>query len=335
MTSVKQLFLNSGKQLCMALFFTCGLCLTASTLAKASPSLQPPSDTRDLVARLTDSDRTTRTAAAFELRLYGQSAMPFLFTACDDMDPTQRRGGVVGLTLLPTPALGIDKLLSALDDTDMGTRSLAAQGLALIGIPAAKKLADKLSNPNTQSRDAAAFGLKMLGKKAVPALIEILRTDNNYARSKAAWLLGRIGPDAQSAIPALVNALDVKDERAMHVIAEAIDLIAPPSALTAFHLIQINSVPGCPVQRIGAKAAPTLVRLLTRPGTPLAQTAFRTLATIGDQAKPALKQAISSGTQGQRIASALLLVEIDPDEVFTLPEDVRNALANVPRKPKQ
>ena len=304
--------------------------------ATASTTWSASSDHRDLIARLADKERTVRITAAFELRMFGQSAQPFLTAACSDLDPVQRRGGVVGLALLPAPSFAMDTLFRALSDPDMGTRSMAAHGLALIGTPAANELAGKLTVDDQWTRDAAAFGLKMMGSKAIPALTTILSTNDDYTRSKAAWLLGRMGQDAMSAVPALIHALDTQDERAMHVVAEAIDLIGPDPAVAAFHLIQINDTTvGCPARRIGAQAAPTLIRLLSRPGTPLAQVAFRTLATIGTGAKPALRKAIAAGSQGQRIAAALLLVEIDPDEVFALPEDVRNALASVPRKPKQ
>lgn len=335
MKIVNQLFGKFGKRLGVTLLLLAALSTLPTSPVLASDLASVGVD-RDLIARLADADRTTRSTAAFELRLYGQSALPLLVKASGDLDPVLRRGAVIGLTLLPNPSMAMETLLTALNDMDMGARSMAAHGLAIIGKPAAQKLADTLLSMNFQARDAAAFGLKMMGKKAVPALTSILQTQDDYARSKAAWLLGRMGKDALSATPALINALNTQDERAMHIIAEAIDLIAPEPAMVAFHLIQIdNKTIGCPAQRIGADAAPTLTRLLSRPGTPLAQIAFRTLAAIGDGAKPALRTAIASGSEGQRIAAALLLVEIDPDEVFTLPEDVRNTLANVPRKPKQ
>lgn len=335
MIVVKKHFLSSGKQFCLAVAFIVATSLLLPPTALAATSQLSTSADRDLVTRLAAPDRNTRTAAALELRLYGQSALPLLLKACKDLDPIQRRGGVIGLTLLPTQILGMDMLLSALDDMDMGTRSMAAHGLALIGKPAAPRLAAKLADPNPMGRDAAAFGLQLMGPKAIPALTELLETGDDYTKSKAAWLLGRMGKSALPSVPALIKSLAVKDERAMHVVAEAIDLIGPDPATTAFHLVQINETTGCPVKRIGAQAAPTLVRLLTRPGTPLAQIAFRTLASIGDGAKPALRHGLESGTQGQRIATALLLVEIDQNEVFALPEDVRNALANVPRRGKK
>ncbi|QJB56161.1 HEAT repeat domain-containing protein [Pseudodesulfovibrio sp. zrk46] len=324
-------FLQSGKQI----FFTALLCLTMAVPAMASASLSTL-DSRDLVTRLADDERTVRTAAALELRMYGQDAITFLTTAAHAPDPIQRRGGVAGLTLLPDPVMAMDTLLGALGDFDTATRSIAAHGLALMGCTAARPLATKLADPSPMVQNAAGYALASMRKAAIPALIDTLHSPDQYVRSKAAWLLGRMGHDALRAIPALINTLPADDDRVMHVVAEAIDQIGPDPATTSFHLIQLsNTTVGCLARRIGADAAPTLIRLLTRPGTPLAQIAFRTLASIGPGAKPALRKTIVSGSEGQRIACALLLVEIDPDEVFALPEDVRNTLANVPRGPKK
>ena len=66
---------------------------------------------------------------------------------------------------------------------------------------------------------------EVITEQAVPALAALLSTPDPTLRAKAAWLLGRLGPLALPAAPALVRALDCPDIRAMHVIAEAIDLV--------------------------------------------------------------------------------------------------------------
>ena len=83
----------------------------------------------------------------------------------------------------------------------------------------------------------------------------------------------------------------------------------------------------CPATRLGGAAAPALVKILARPGTPTAHIAMYTLARMGPVAEPALRIALATGNASQRTAAALLLTGIDPDLARTLPEDLRRALA--------
>ncbi|WP_158946879.1 HEAT repeat domain-containing protein [Pseudodesulfovibrio cashew] len=304
------------------------LSLTGAASASAGHPALP--DMEDLALRLADpQDRSVRTEAALELRLYGQEAQAPLTALYRKGTTAQRRGAVIGLALLPYPGLASDTLLSALGDPDPSTRSMAAHGLAILGSNAAPWLAARLESSDFRVRNAAAFGLRLMGAGAVDALSHVLASGDTFARAKAAWLLGTIGPEASRAIPALIRALDTEDERAMHVIAEAVDLIGPDPAVALHHLPLIGATGSCVPGRIGSKAAPVLVRLLSRPGTPLAQFAFKALADIGAPAAPALRRAIGQGSFGQQVAAALLLVEIDPNVVGALPEKVLSALQGV------
>lgn len=315
------------------------LCLLLASPILATKSLASDAlsatDCRTLTRRLASDDPNVRRRTALEMDALGQDALPPLIVAYRTGDAVERRGAIIGYALLPQPALAQDFMMSALSDPDAVTRGLTAQALALTGAPVAHRLAPLLSYEDEQIRNAAALALRLMGEKAVPALIKALETDDDFGRAKAAWLLGRIGKEAVPAIPRLIAALDAEDDRAMHVIAEAIDLIGAPPATALHHLRLIGIGHSLHSGRIGSQAAPTLVRLLTRPGTPLAQLAFRTLASIGGDAAPALREAVLSGTAGQRIAAALLLIEIDPEAVHTLPEDVRSTLAGAGRKPQQ
>ncbi|MDC0335319.1 HEAT repeat domain-containing protein [Pseudodesulfovibrio sp.] len=314
---------------------TLALFLTTTSASAGNPAEDGPR-IGGIVAHLTDNDEAVRVKHMRQLMEYGQSAMPFLVGIREYGSPAQRRGAIVGMALLPIPALAAEDLMDALGDDDLATRSLAAHSLALIGPSAAPGLTAALSGDRQTVRDAAAYALTLMGQKSVPALTHALASDNIFVRSKAAWLLGAMGSEATSAVPALIRALDTKDMRVMHVVAEAIDLIGPDPALVYYHLILIGSEPGTlPLRRVGGNAAPVLVRLLTRPGTPLAQIAFRALASIGRDAMPALKAALQSGTPSQRTAAALLLVDIDPAMVHELPEDVRSSLAGATRQPEQ
>jgi HEAT repeat protein len=281
-----------------------------------------------LADRLGSPDPATRRRAAAALADQGLAALPGLERALASPSAERRRGAVLGLGLLPIPALAEDALLGAMADPDVAVRSLAARSAAQAGPAVAPSLVALLAAPDPNQRNAAAYALTLMGGPAVDALARGLATDTPFARAKTAWLLGHMGGEAASAIPALVRALDSTDPRVTHVVAEAIDLIGPDPGLVWHHLMLLGGTPGgFPLKRAGSRAAPVLIRLLARPGTPLAQVAFHALAAIGPDALPALRQAVKDGSPSQRTAAALLLSDIDRDSVLALPEDLRQSLS--------
>lgn len=313
-----------------------GFLMMTPSHVRAELSIEDGPQIGAIAEQLADADTTVRAEGIRLLKEYGQSAMPFLIGIREYGSPDQRRGAVLGLALLPIPALATDELIAALADEDLTTRSMAAHALAVVGPTAAPRLTAELSSQDIPVRSAAAYALKLMGTHAIPALTTALGSEDALVISHAAGLLGHMGRDALAAVPALIRALDADDIRVMHVVAETLDLIGPEPALVRHHLLLLNSKPdGFPFGRIGRGAAPTLVRLLTRPGTPMGQIAFRTLASIGHDATPALMAALDVGTPGQRIAAALLLVDIDPNMAQIIPEDLRSALAGVTNQPEQ
>ncbi|WP_285906025.1 HEAT repeat domain-containing protein [Pseudodesulfovibrio pelocollis] len=281
------------------------------------------------------TDPEARARAVVRLKAMGQPAMPGLVAALAEGDAVRRRGAALGLGLLPAPGLADKAIVAALADPDTTVRSMAAHASAAAGPDMAPGLVGLLADPDPSRRDAAAYGLSLMGRKAVPALAAGLAAPDAFARAKAAWLLGHLGQDAAPAIPALIRALDTDDQRVVHVLAEAIDTISPPPALVWHHLMLLGAP--CsglyPQARLGRAAAPILVRLLDRPGTPLAQTAFRALLGIGNDAIPALSRAVATGTPSQRTGAALLLSDIDPASVLSLPEDLRQSLSGLRHQP--
>ena len=316
----------------MRLFLLLGNFLLIVALLAPAPAQAGPVALDELAARLGSQDKSVQARAMRELAALGQEPLPELARLLGDGEPAQRRGGAIGLAMLPMPGFATGDLLAALNDEDTAVRSLAAYGLALIGKPAARDAAALLGSPSERVRNGAAYALMLMQAKGVDGLIRALAADDPLVRAKAAWLLGRIGPEARSAVPALARALDTPDIRAVHVIAEALDLIAPDPAVLAFHFIQLGETATRPVARLGGHGAPILVKLLNRPGTLSGQVAFRALATMGRAALPALLAALEYGTPGQRVAAALLLVDYDPDFVSSLPEDVRDILAGAGRE---
>ncbi|WP_319582885.1 HEAT repeat domain-containing protein [uncultured Pseudodesulfovibrio sp.] len=304
------------------------MCVLALSIVSAQPAAASNSDASSIAAMLGSADAGERTMGLTALRRCGQAALPGLLSGLSAPDAAVRRGAVYGLALQPSPALAMDALLEALGDPDPTVRFVAAQTLARMGGQAAPAVAEKLSSPEDRVRVAASLCLTRMGHDAVPALSELLRHDNPSIQAKAAWLLGAMGSDAKPAVPALIRALGTTDMRLVHVIAESLDLIGPDPALVFRQMTLLGSEGvNQPFSRLGAAAAPTLVRLLARPGTPMGQMALYTLARMGRLAEPALRSVLATGTDGQKAAAALLLTGIDPDLARTLPKDLRRSLS--------
>lgn len=281
-----------------------------------------------IVRMLGSQNRADFKTAHAQLIKRGQAAMPELISMRNSGTTQERLGAVIGLALMPIPRLTLNGLTEALTDPDSKVRRIAAQTMTRIGEPAASHAAQLLDTPNERLRSAAAFILKSMGKDAVPALMATLSTQKPLLRANAAWILGEIGPSASSAIPALIEALDTVDLRVLHVVAESIDLIGANPALVRYHLLLVGDKPTfCITGQIGTQAIPTLISLLSRVGTPIAQAAFATLAHIGKPAKPALLNLLTTGDPNQRIAAALLITTIDPRAGHAIPDDLRSTLA--------
>jgi HEAT repeat protein len=298
----------------------------AGTTAHAASGPDASSKGLRLAAMLGSQDAAKRAKGLSALRAWGQESLPGLLAAMEAPSAEVRRGAVMGAALQPAPALAMESLLNALGDPDATVRSLAAHTLARLGPLAATDVARLLASPTHDIRVAAALCLSRMGPDAVPALAMMMRRDDPPVQANAAWLLGGMGSNALPAAPALIHALDTDDPRLVHVIAETLDLIGPDAATVLREMTLISARESRPFSRMGAAAAPTLVKLLSRPGTPMGQMALFTLARMGNQAKPALQDALATGTEGQRAAAALLLTGIDPNLARTLPEDLRRTL---------
>jgi len=277
---------------------------------------------------LGSADAGERSTGLSALRNCGQAALPGLIEDLNAPETAVRRGAVYGLALLPAPALALEGLLKSFSDPDPTIRFLAAHTLARMGALAAPEVARLLASPEHNVRVAASLCLSRMGPDAVPALAAMLRHDDPPVQAKAAWLLGAMGPEAMPAVPALIRALGTRDMRLVHVVAETLDLIGPDPALVFRQMTLLGSgANNRPFSRLGAAAAPTLVKLLARPGTPMGQMALYTLSRMGAQAEPALRAALATGSDGQKAAAALLLTGIDPDLGHTLPEKLRRSLS--------
>ncbi|BDQ34125.1 HEAT repeat domain-containing protein [Pseudodesulfovibrio portus] len=300
--------------------------LALAVLLASGPCLaRDAAHTADL---LVSADRVDRAKGLAELEEQGQDIMPGLSRALQSGGLATRRGAAIGLSLMPVPGLSVEPLVLGLSDDDQVVRSLCAHGLGKIGKQAAPRTAQLLTHSDNRVRVGAALALSKMGADAVPALIAMLDLQDPDVTARAAWLLGILGRDALPAVPALIRALETDDMRVLHVVAETIDVIGPDPAMAYFELTMLgHDRTNCPATRIGGNAAFTLVKLLARPGTPLANIALYTLARMGPVAEPALRQILSTGNESQRTAAALLMTGIDPKLARTLPEDLRRTLS--------
>jgi HEAT repeat protein/AAA+ ATPase superfamily predicted ATPase len=98
-----------------------------------------------------------------------------------------------------------------------------------------KEIADytqKLRDKNDQERWNAAMTLGRIGpeaESAIPQLIETLKDENPLVRISAAAALGKIGAEAEIAIPQLINALKDEDEDVRSESATALTRIGVPA----------------------------------------------------------------------------------------------------------
>ncbi|BCS88896.1 HEAT repeat domain-containing protein [Pseudodesulfovibrio sediminis] len=304
--------------------------LTLCVLIGPCPALAgttTTTETASIAHLLGSKERTDRDKGGELLKAVGQSAMPDLLQALKSPENQQRRGAVFGLALLPIPALTTDGLISALSDKDPVIRRVAALALAKISRYSAKPVARLLADPNNDVRVSAALSLSKMGADAVLPLADMLSNTDPVVVAKAAWLLGILNEQALPATPALVRALEIDDMRVVHVLAETIDQIGPDPAMLHDLLLLLGSERmTCPGSPIGAAAAPTVAKLLARPGTLTAQVALYTLARMGKLAMPALTQIAKTGTPSQQTAAALLLSGLDPKSAKKLPDTVRRSL---------
>ena len=305
--------------------------LTLALILAAAPS--PASEAAQVADLLGSPSRADRAMGVAAIDEFGQGLMSGLEEALRNGDSDTRRGAAIGLSLMPIPALTVESLVVGLGDEDAVVRSLCAHGLGKIGAPASHRTAQLLTHSDNRVRVGAALALTRMGTEALPALIAMLELQDPAVTARTAWLLGVMGRDAIPAVPALIRALETDDMRLLHLVAETIDAIGPDPAVVYHELTLLgrNRV-NCPSTRLGKAAAPTLVKLLARPGTPMANVALYTLSRMGETAEPALRLALSTGNPSQRTAAALLITGIDPKLVRTLPEDLRRSLTGAMKK---
>lgn len=165
---------------------------------------------------------------------HAAKALPTIVEALRD-----RQAGIVRQASRVLEALGsgaVTSLAEALKHDDAELRAQAAVTLEGIGPEAASAvpaLIDALADKDVNVRSNASNALVQVGGEALPGLIAALKSEQRDVREQAARTLRKMGPTAQSAVPALVEALqddDVDVHTAVSSALFAIDRVAAEQA---------------------------------------------------------------------------------------------------------
>ena len=166
-----------------------------------------------LTARLSDPHPLVRAHAAYALGKIGKSdeaIVAALAAAIGDEDAAVRRAAAGALRALPAdPDVVRPIMVKMLENAEPRAIVHAVEALAEGGKERVPVLIEALKHP--EARYWVCLILSEIGpdaETAVPALIEVLADELPEVRMEASLALGKIGPAAASAVPALKKALD-------------------------------------------------------------------------------------------------------------------------------
>lgn len=258
---------------------------------------QKQTERDQLIGRLGSDDWWVRELSAEELAGFGaegRDAIPALIVALQDETEGVRRMAAYALGRIGGDSDEAQAaLVDALADPDYGVRYKAIGAVAGFGvtvIPALMELFDSDYADTTQVGSAVA-ALARMGAPAVPSLRQGLEAGGDRA-SYSARALRFMGPAAESAGPALVEALGSQDEQVRRYAAAALGAIGSP---------------------VAELAMPALIRALQDAGLLVGSEAAVALGKMGPRAQdavPALERALESPNRYTREGAQLALRKI-------------------------
>jgi HEAT repeat protein len=138
-------------------------------------------------------------------------------------------------------APAVEPLIATLEDEAWHVRQAAAEALGKIGdVQAVESLITALKDENYRVRAQAALSLGQIGDtRAVRPLAALLRDDEDWLLERTAEALGYIGPEAEKAVPDLIQALEYGKKRSY--IIRALAKIGDPRATESFIDIALKS----------------------------------------------------------------------------------------------
>ncbi len=213
----------------------CASALLVLVWSNWSPTAQPGSSVKRLAIKAASGDP----AAMVALKALGTKAVPGLVDLMGYQDPFWRRMAWKSVPKLPK-WLG-QTLLARMEPTNAPrTRVAGAKGLALLGPQAEEAvpaLVRVLHDPEPYIAAEAGTALARIGKASVPALTMALTDKTSLVRHTAAYALGEIGPDAEPALPDLIEILQDSDPTVRFSTAYSLALIGVPAIAAISNVI--------------------------------------------------------------------------------------------------
>jgi len=193
------------------------------------------------------------------------------------------------------------------------------------------KLVQQLAARDLPTRREAAYELSHLGKAAkpaLPALIKALEDDDKQVWSSALAGIAALGPDAQEAIPVLLDQLDGRKNRrgrrdvrqGVMRTAYALSKIGKPALqpLTdalgqSDTTLKVGAARALGGMGAAAKdAVPAMIKNLGDTQDTVRDETAQSLAAIGPEAGPALVTALQDADAHRRAGAADALAQMDP-----------------------
>ena len=178
-----------------------------------------------LLKRLDDQDVVVRVYAAvsvWQIERHAKAIPALVAIARRGEGPGVCQAAAALGELGPAAEPAIPVLVELLRQGDEDVSRAAAASLGRLGPGVLAAVKGVLGAPQESARQRAVEVLEQLGPAAVPILIEALANSNPLARRSAARALGRLGPAAREAMPALLEAVNDKDQPVRETAAEAI-----------------------------------------------------------------------------------------------------------------
>jgi HEAT repeat protein len=204
-------------------------------LEKRQPRKSTPEDVKRLIEQLGSQEFEARERASEQLRRMGRVVFPQLRQETMNRDPEVARRAQRCIELIESDRTGdlaiaalrlLDRrlgaratpaLIEALGDVDETVQRYAGEALLRLGNEDRRVvavLASAVTHQNSQVRTQTIEVLGQFGGKAsgaTPSLCEALKDPVLSVRRAAARMLGVIQPNPETAVPALIAALEDKD----------------------------------------------------------------------------------------------------------------------------
>jgi HEAT repeat protein len=299
--------------------------LAARALAQIGASSVP-----ELVKALADASPAVRKRGLWALGVIGPDAREAVQPVSDfltDKDATVRllAAGVLG-EMGPQGRPAIPQLAKALRDDDPQVRAWAAMALHDIGPETLGYLLALLNDGDLAVRVSAVQALPAFheSKEAVQALVGALKDPNRYVRAAAAAALVQLGPDAQVALPGLLENLKENDLELQTQALTAILAIGSPrdvELLDALASVNDQGWWAYPTLDKKAQAArkelvKAMIRSLDDPNPMRRLAAALALGQLGPEAKEAAarlqKTLQQDPSKSVLVAALLVLPALDP-----------------------